>query len=296
MINSAVDTWNEPLGRAADIERTIRRQYLLRGYEMGRGGGRLGPEDAVAFLEEHSQAVEADINESTREELHELRRMLSPAGRAEALEDNLKAVARRMVQDALPNWRSARVDALRTVMQQDTDLWGIRFGGRRGVAFLEQNPPGLWDRLRGRSKPTARVCALWEDGTTSALRPEATVEWCILPFPSSSVKRRNAAGRSVERPAVAQVIPVHFFEKFFRGGGIAGIQRKGHEPCRRRNVATWSAVSANSQFARFFQAGSRLEGIRGRTSGVFPSSRIIHLAPYLGAGLPKWKTSLSKVH
>ena len=63
MINSAVDTWNEPFGRAADIERTIRRQYLLRGYEMGRGGERLGPEEAVAFLEEHSQEVEDDITE-----------------------------------------------------------------------------------------------------------------------------------------------------------------------------------------------------------------------------------------
>ena len=185
MINSSVDTWNEPLSKAAAIERTIRRQYLLRGYEMGRGGGRLGPEEAIAFLEEHSQAVEADIKESTREELHEMRLMMSQAGRSEAIEDNLKAIAKRMVQDALPNWRSARVDILLTLMQQKSELWGIRFGGRQGVAFLEQNARSFWGRLFRRSEAAARVCARWEDGTTSLLRTEDTVEWCILPFPAS---------------------------------------------------------------------------------------------------------------
>ena len=185
MINSAVDTWNEPLSRAAAIERTIRRQYLLRGYEMGRGGERLGPEDAVAFLEEHSQAVEDDIKESTREELHEMRRMMSAAGRADAVEDNLKAIAKRMVQEALPNWRSIRVDSLLSVMQQSPELWGIRFGERRGVAFLEQDARSFWGKLLGRSKTAARVCVRWEDGTSAVLRAADTVEWCILPFPVS---------------------------------------------------------------------------------------------------------------
>ena len=186
MINSTVDTWNEPLSRAAAIERTIRRQYLLRGYEMGRGGERLGPEDAVAFLEEHSQAVEDDIKEATREELHEMRRMMSQAGRSAALDDNLKAIAKRMVQETLPNWRSARADILLTAMRQEPGLWGVRLGGRRGVAFLEQNARSFWGKLLGRSKTAARMRARWEDGTSFVLRPEDTVEWCILPFPASS--------------------------------------------------------------------------------------------------------------
>lgn len=180
-----MDTWNEPFSKAAAIERTIRRQYLLRGYEMGHGGERLGPEEAVAFLEEHAQAVEADIKESTREERHEMRLMMLQAGRPDAIEENMKAIAKRMVQEALPNWRSARVDLLLTVMQEKSELWGVRFGGRRGVAFLKQNPLSLWGKLLGRSRTAACVCARWEDGSTSVFEPEDTVEWCILPFPTS---------------------------------------------------------------------------------------------------------------
>lgn len=184
MINSTVDTWNEPSSKAAAIERTIRRQYLLRGYEMGCGGERLGPEEAVAFLEEHIQAVEDDIKESTREERHEMRQMISAAGRLEAFEDNMKAIAKKMVQASLPNWQSVRVDSLLTAMRQESGLWGVRFGGRRGVAFVKQNARSFWDRLVGRSSTVARVCAYWEDGTTSVFQPDDTVEWCILPFPN----------------------------------------------------------------------------------------------------------------
>ena len=181
-----MDTWNEPSSKAAAIERTIRRQYLLRGYEMGRGGERLGPEEAVAFLEEHSPAVEEDIKESTREERHEMRQMILQAGRPEAFEENMKAIAKKMVQETLPNWRSVRADNLLTAMQKEPGLWGVRFGGRRGVAFLKQNARSFWSRLLGLSKPAASVGALWEDGTTSVFQPEDTVEWCIVPFPTSS--------------------------------------------------------------------------------------------------------------
>ena len=186
MVNFVVDTWNEQFSKAAAIERTIRRQYLLRGYEMGRGGKRLGPEEAVAFLEEHSQAMEDDIKESTREERHEMRLMMSQVERPEAVEENMKAIARRMVEEALPNWRSARVDQLRMVMQQKSELWGVRYGGRRGVAFLQQNAPIFWAWLSRQSRAVVSVCALWEDGTTSILQPHDIVEWCILPFPASS--------------------------------------------------------------------------------------------------------------
>ena len=180
-----MDTWNEQFSKAATIERTIRRQYLLRGYELGRGGERLGPEEAVAFIEEHAQAVEDDIKESTREERHEMRMMMLQVARPEAIEDNMKAIAQRMVQEALPNWRSVQVDLLMRVMQQKPELWGVRFGGRRGVAFLKQNAPSFWGKLLGRSRTAACVCVRWEDGTTAVLQPMDTVEWCILPFPTS---------------------------------------------------------------------------------------------------------------
>lgn len=184
MVNSMVDTWNESSSKAAAIERTIRRQYLLRGYEMVRGGERLGPEQAVTFLEEHAQAVEEDIKESTREERHEMRQMILKAGRPDLIEDNMKAIAKKMVQAALPNWQSVHVDNLLKAMRQEPGLWGVRSGGRRGVAFVKQNARGFWDRLLGRSSKAARVCAYWEDGTTSVFQPDDTVEWCILPFPN----------------------------------------------------------------------------------------------------------------
>ncbi len=151
-----MDTWNEPSSKAAAIERTIRRQYLLRGYEMGHGGERLGPEEAVAFLEEHAQAVEDDIKESTREERHEMRQMILQAGRPDAIEGNMKAIAKKMVQEALPNWRSVRVDNLLTAMRQEPGLWGVRFGGRRGVAFFKQNARSFWTgSLAGPVRPLA---------------------------------------------------------------------------------------------------------------------------------------------
>ena len=180
-----VDTWNEPLSKAAAIERTIRRQYLLRGYEMGRGGERLGPEEAVAFLEEHTKAVEDDIKESTREERHEMRQMILQAGRPDAVEDHMKAIAKKMVQEALPNWQGVRVDNLLPAMRKEPGLWGVRSGGRRGVAFLKQNALSFWGRLLGRPSTPTCVCAYWEDGTTSVFQPDDMVEWCILPFPNS---------------------------------------------------------------------------------------------------------------
>ncbi len=151
---------------------------------MGRGGKRLGPEEAVAFLEEHAQAVEDDIKGSTREERHEMRQMILQAGRPDAIEDNMKAIAKKMVQEALPNWRSVRVDSLLTAMRQEPGLWGVRSGGRRGVAFLKENARSFWDRLLGRSSRAACVGAYWEDGTTSVFQPDDMVEWCVLPFPN----------------------------------------------------------------------------------------------------------------
>ena len=101
------------------------------------------------------------------------------------IEDNMKAIAKKMVQAALPNWQGVRVDNLLTAMRQEPGLWGVRSSGRRGVAFVKQNARGFWDRVLGRSSTAAGVCAYWEDGTTSVFLPDDTVEWCILPFPNS---------------------------------------------------------------------------------------------------------------
>ena len=86
VVSFVVDTWDERLNKAAAIERTIRRQHFLRGYEMGRGGERLGPEEAVAFLEEHAEAAEADIKEASREEIYEIRQMISQCTRPESFD------------------------------------------------------------------------------------------------------------------------------------------------------------------------------------------------------------------
>ncbi len=187
MVGSRVDTWNEPFSKAAAIERTIRRQYFLRGHEMGRGGERLGPEEAVAFLDEHSEAAEADIKEATREEIHEIRQMMLQAGTNEASEDHMKAVAQRMVREALPNWKSSPVDHLLLVMlmQTEPELGGVRFAGRRGVAFVKQKSTAFWARLWGITHQTARVRVRWEDGTLSNLPSGEMVEWCLLFFPAS---------------------------------------------------------------------------------------------------------------
>ena len=187
MVDSVVDTWNERFSRSAAIERTIRRQHFLRGYELGRGGERLGPEEAVAFLEEHAEAAEADIQEATREEIHEMRQMILQVGTNEAAEENMRAIAQRMVQEALPNWKSAPVTHLLVVMlaQKKPELWGVRLGGRRGVAFAHQEPSTFWLKLLGAPKQTARVRVRWEDGTLSDLPMSETVEWCLMFFPAS---------------------------------------------------------------------------------------------------------------
>ena len=93
MVSFVVDTWDERLNKAAAIERTIRRQHFLRGYEMGRGGERLGPEEAIAFLEEHAEAAEADIKEASREEIYEIRQMISQCTRPESFDVDMKAIA-----------------------------------------------------------------------------------------------------------------------------------------------------------------------------------------------------------
>ena len=90
-----------------------------------------------------------------------------------------------MVQEALPNWQSAQADVLLTVMQKKPELWGIRFGGRRGVAFINQKSPTLLARLFGNTRKTARVGVRWEDGTSTDLHPDQTVEWCLMFFPAS---------------------------------------------------------------------------------------------------------------
>ena len=105
-------------------------------------------DEAVAFLEEHSPAAEADIQEATREEIHEIRQMMLQAGTNEAAEENMRAIAQRMVQEALPKWKSAPVTHLLIVMlaQKKPELWGIRFEGRRGVAYAHQKPSTFWLR------------------------------------------------------------------------------------------------------------------------------------------------------
>ena len=65
---------HEFLQSFVETELTMRRQFLLRGYELGRGGGRLGPEAAVAFLDQHFSPVYADVIAATREEQRDFQR------------------------------------------------------------------------------------------------------------------------------------------------------------------------------------------------------------------------------
>ena len=105
-----------------EAEMAMRRQLLLRGYELGRGGERLGPDEAVAFIEEHLVSAMADATESIREERGDLDRAKQRA--LEAMDAHFKELDARLstqqqeAKAALERTRqegAAEVEQLRTV-------------------------------------------------------------------------------------------------------------------------------------------------------------------------------------
>lgn len=186
----------------AQAETAVRRQFLLRGYELGSDGQRLEPEAAVAFLEEHFLVVHADVMAATREEQHDLKR----AG--EAMLDESRAgwqpfaspLVAESDQSALSTW--AADEAAESIRGQRTrwqtlpagvlahaltlrpTMLAVRKGNRRGVALARRRPRSFWERLLARCEKAAQLVACWEDGTSTILAEHEDIDWQPMLLPS----------------------------------------------------------------------------------------------------------------
>lgn len=190
----------EVFSRYIDAEMALRRQLLLRGYELGTGGERLEPEAAVAFLDAQFQPVLADALQAIREERHDLRqagelavgamRAWSDAARGKlAAETGPSAqmldALRQAGRPASPAWTTVRASELPKILAGRDKLVVVRKGGQSGIVCAPPPPRSSWQRLaRGVFPGTATLSVRWESGTVSTLQPDECVEWCPLCLPS----------------------------------------------------------------------------------------------------------------
>ena len=193
----------------AAAEIAMRRQFLLRGYELGRGGGRLDPEDAVALLDEHFAVVMADVHESIREERDDLDRAKQVMHKVldsfiqvqrpemEAVAEQLKQkmaveieqmrevkadlarareVARQAtetlerVEQVLPRWRTLRVDELLRRTVGRPPIFPVRApDGQTGVGYPWREVWSPWRWLRGRRGAARDVLKIHWQDQTSSV-------------------------------------------------------------------------------------------------------------------------------
>ena len=201
---------HEFLQSFVETELTMRRQFLLRGYELGRGGGRLGPEEAVAFLDRHFSPVYADVIAATREEQRDFQRasetMLKDTEAwyrqiGDMVEGKLDeasqiAASARHAMEALLNYRvryqTTRADALAYGLIREPMLVAIRKDGRRGIALVQRQRRTWWQRLRRRRLlEDIFLTAQWQDGTTSVLPDDENVDWWPMILPDQLEKQEN---------------------------------------------------------------------------------------------------------
>lgn len=193
-----------------ETESTMRRQFFLRGYELGSGGGRLGPEEAVAFLDQHFPHVYADVIAATREEQRDFRRaseiMLKDteawyrqiADLVETKMDEasqIAATARHAMESLLNHrvrWQTMRAGILAYGLTREPMLVAVRKDGRRGVALVQRRPRTLWQRLRRRRLlGDIFLTAQWQDGTTSVFSDDENVDWWPVILPDQLEKHEN---------------------------------------------------------------------------------------------------------
>ena len=189
----------------------MRRQFLLRGYELGSGGGRLGPEEAVAFLDRHFPIVYADVIAATREEQRDFRRasetmltgteawyrQITDMVEGKMDEASQIAASARHAMEALLNyqvrWQTMRAGMLAYALSREPMLVAVRRDGRRGVALVQRHRRTLWRWLR-RRRPLGDVflTAQWQDGTTSVLPDDENVDWWPMILPDQLEKQANS--------------------------------------------------------------------------------------------------------
>ncbi len=192
----------EFLSTYAEAETAVRRQFLLRGYELGSGCRRLEPEAAVAFLEEHFLAVHADVMAATREEQHDLKRageaMLnessarwqSSSAHLVAELDQSEPPIRAAHEAAEPTrgqrarWQTSPAGVLAHALTLRPTMLAVRKGNRRGVALARRRPHRFWERLRRRREKAAQLVACWEDGTSTVLAEHEDIDWQPMLLPS----------------------------------------------------------------------------------------------------------------
>ncbi len=192
---------DEVLSRYIDAEMALRRQLLLRGYELGGGGERLEPEAAVAFLDAQFQPVLADAMEAIREERHDLKKAGESAVGAmrtwfDSARERLAAETEQSVQmvetlrqaarPAPPVWTPVRARELTRILAgRDHQLVAVRKGDQSGIVHAPLSSNSAWQRLMRRVFPREKALSVqWESGAVSALQPDECVEWCPLHLPS----------------------------------------------------------------------------------------------------------------
>ena len=185
----------------AGAETAVRRQFLLRGYELGSGGQRLEPEAAVAFLEEHFSSVRADVMAATREEQHDLKRageaMLdeSPAEWEPLADPLVRELGRSAPSTSASHeaadscnqrvhWQTLPAEILAHVLTLRPTLVAVRKGNRRGVALVRNRARGFWEWLRGTSGKETQLVACWEDGTSAVLPDHEEIDWRPMKLPN----------------------------------------------------------------------------------------------------------------
>lgn len=179
-----------------DAETALRRQILLRGYELGSGGQRLEPEAAVAFLEEHYQPIYLDALAAIREERHDLKR----AGEAEVskfkadlqslrdqLRSGLEGPSRRGVRgpssaQQRAGWQTVPAALLAHQLVVQPTMVAVRKEQRRGIAVVRRQPRRLWEWIQ-RKEGKVRLAVNWEDGTSTILSDNDDISWCPVVVP-----------------------------------------------------------------------------------------------------------------